>query len=148
MIQLHTLQLIAAEWHRARYPNDGPVHVALNINEEAGEVAKAVRILLDPENNMDCLAGEGTTADICNHAVDEAADVVIGAMVLVGRYIPPSTSIRTLQEAIEAKLTKLSNEEGGHRGSIQLKEITTQLECGCVQIGLPKFKKVCPEHRS
>jgi hypothetical protein len=78
-----TLQHRAAAWHRQAAPTSCAVLVALKGCEEVGEVARAFH-------------GRGSVAD-------EAADVVLAMMVLVGRWYPE----RDLLAMVEEKLDRM-----------------------------------------
>jgi len=98
------LQRRIGDWHRARFPEAEIENVALKLSEEAGEVARAV----NGQVGKNSATGGGSVPD-------EAADVVIAAMVLVERWCP---GVDVLQ-AVENKLTTLTDPESGHPSSVQ-----------------------------
>lgn len=89
------------DWHIGRFPEAEMVHVALKLNEEAGEVGRAVNGL----EGKNSATGGGDV-------IDECADVLISIYVLVGRWF----TREELLEAVETKITMLET-PGAHRAS-------------------------------
>lgn len=97
----------AIDWHRARFPNASAIEVALKLCSEAGELGDAVNGL------------HGGAADryVWNDVKDEAADVIIVLLILLGRYV--GCDEEEIALAVEAKLTKLTT-PGAHRVSMEV----------------------------
>ncbi len=89
-MELEALASMAVAWHRQRFPAAGPQHVALKAVAEFGELLDAIL----PAD----LGGKGNIGE-------EAADVLLTLLVLVGRFYP---SVDLLAE-VRAKLAILAN---------------------------------------
>lgn len=100
---MNDLQLRITEWHKARFPDAEVAHVALKLGEETGEVQSGVNALVGKNS----ATGDGDL-------VGEAADVVICAFVLLGRW----GGGEELLEAVEQKLAILTNPNSGHRAAL------------------------------
>lgn len=99
-----SLQERVTAWHVARFPAAQREHVALKGAEEMGEVASAI--------NGD--AGKNSATGRGGNAAEEAADVVICMLVLLGRWYPE----RDLLTEVERKLAILTDPNSGHRASL------------------------------
>lgn len=97
------LQARLCDWHRERFPDADPFHIFAKLAEETGEVGKA----------MNGLLGE-TSATGGGDVLEEAADVVISVMVLVGRCYGGD-----VLEAVERKLAVLNDPNSGHRAALR-----------------------------
>jgi NTP pyrophosphatase (non-canonical NTP hydrolase) len=89
------IQARVVEWHVARFPACQPWEIALKSMAELGEVAEAMQV-------------ESRRGDV----VEEAADVTVTLMALLGRFYGAD-----LLDAVERKLTILTT-PGAHRHSI------------------------------
>lgn len=98
-MELEALSAMAVSWHRRRFPAAGAVHVALKAVSELGEVVDAIL----PSD----LGGKGDVGE-------EAADVLITLLVLLGRFYP---AVDLLGE-VRAKLAILGNAESGHPAAL------------------------------
>ncbi|MDQ2729780.1 MAG: hypothetical protein M3Y91_18405, partial [Actinomycetota bacterium] len=85
-VETVTLQQRAAAWHRQVAPRSSAVLVALKGCEEVGEVARAFH-------------GRGSVAD-------EAADVVLAMMVLVGRWYPDRDLLAVAEEKLDRMIAE------------------------------------------
>ena len=94
-----SLQQRVVAWHEARFPEAEAVHVALKMAEECGEVASALNALVGKNS----ATGKGLVPE-------EAADVVITALVLLGRWFPGAD----LFAEVERKLAVLTDPESTH----------------------------------
>lgn len=94
----------AVLWHKERFPNAQMSFVALKTCEEAGEVARAVNGL---QGNL-CATGGGSVPE-------EAADVVITLLVLLGRWFPN----HDLLHEVQSKLNILTDPSSNHPASLQ-----------------------------
>jgi NTP pyrophosphatase (non-canonical NTP hydrolase) len=96
------LQDIAVRWHVKRFPEAGPEHVCMKATEELGELAGAVN------------GRVGKNAPRARGDVgEEAADVLITVMILLGRYYPEYS----LMDEVAKKLAILTDPESGHRSA-------------------------------
>ncbi len=102
-----TLQDRVVDWHRRRFPDAGPVHVALKACEEVGELAGAVLGAQDDATST----GDGD-------ALSEAADVMICLMALLGRWGHPVSDCDLLA-AVERKLAILTDPTSSHRSALR-----------------------------
>lgn len=96
------LQEEIAAWHTKRFPDAQSYHVAIKAMEELGEVASEVNG--DLKKNSDDRGGK---------TPEEAADVVICLMVLIGRWYPD----RDLLVEVQKKLDVLTDPNSGHRSA-------------------------------
>ena len=96
------LQGIAVRWHKKRFPEAGPEHVTMKATEELGELAGAVNGRLG-KNSPRARGDVG----------EEAADVVITVLILLGRYYPEID----LKDEVARKLEILNNPASGHRSA-------------------------------
>ena len=87
-----TLQDRVAEWHANRWPDAEPANVIAKLFEEGGEVSRAVN------------TGRGSTEE-------EAGDVGIVMMVLLGRFYPEVNFV----QAIEDRFRYITDPANGHR---------------------------------
>lgn len=93
-------QIVA--WHTKRFPAAQREHVALKTAEEVGEVASAI----NADIGANSATGKGDIAQ-------EAADVIITLMVLMGRWYPE----KDLMKEVAAKLDILTDPNSGHRAA-------------------------------
>ncbi len=98
------LQQRVAEWHARRFPEATMLHVTIKMAEEAGEVASAVLAADDDD-------GRSTGRGI---AWEEAADVAVCLMALLGRWFPD----RDLMAEVERKMAVLTDPLSGHRAAL------------------------------
>lgn len=99
-----TLQQRAANWHSRRFPEAKPYNVALKSGEELGELQKAV--------NSDLIYFVG---DVPHGAPEEAADIMVSLLVLLGRWYSDSD----LLSIVEKKLDLFETVNGGHRACLR-----------------------------
>lgn len=99
------LQYRAKWWHMERFPDAQSYNVMIKATEELGEVARAVNgdLVGDPDRDR-----RGT-------APEEAADVVITLMALLGRWYPEYE----LLDMVEKKLAILCDPNSGHRSALR-----------------------------
>jgi NTP pyrophosphatase (non-canonical NTP hydrolase) len=97
------LQSRAATWHAARFPGCAAEDIVLKAMAELGEVADAV-LARGRDDSHPERAGTVT---------DEAADVVIPLLALVGRF-----TAGDLLAAVDAKLAILEQPGGAHPASL------------------------------
>lgn len=109
----NNLQEEIAAWHTKRFPDAQSYHVAIKAMEELGEVASEVNG--DLKKNSDNRGGK---------TPEEAADVVICLMVLLGRWYPG----RDLLVEVQKKLDVLTDPNSGHRSAV-LPEYTCSSCC-------------------
>lgn len=119
-----TLQQQVATWHAARFPTAAACNLALKAVEELGEVAEALNAEL-----------VGTDADAARGGTvaEEAADVVIVLLGLLGRFYPT----QDLLAHVEAKLAILQDPASGHRSSTRPPAATASAATVCHDCGLP-----------
>lgn len=89
-------------WHRARFPEATREHVVLKVCSEAGELADA---LLGKVGRV--------TASGSGDVPEEAADVAIALLALLGRWYPGVD----LTVLVERKLSTLEDPASGHRSA-------------------------------
>lgn len=109
------LQEEIAAWHTKRFPDAESYHVAIKAMEELGEVASEVNG--DLKKNSDDRGGK---------TPEEAADVVICLMVLLGRWYPG----RDLLVEVQKKLDVLTDPDSGHRSAALPEPKKTCKNCG------------------
>lgn len=100
------LQQRVAAWHADRFPAAQPYNVMLKAVEELGELAEAVNGTCTADLSDKVTARRGDVPD-------EAADVAVTLLVLLGRWFAPAD----LLEAVEAKLAILTDPDSGHRSA-------------------------------
>lgn len=96
------LQEEIAAWHTKRFPDAQSYHVVIKAMEELGEMASEVNG--DLKKNSDNRGGKTS---------EEAADVVVCLMVLIGRWYPG----RDLLVEVQKKLDILTDPNSGHRSA-------------------------------
>jgi len=96
------LQERVATWHGERFPNATMLHVAVKMAEECGEVASAV-LALDDDRTA---TGRGVVWE-------EAADVAVCLLVLLGRWFPEFD----LLAEVDRKFAILTDPTSGHRAA-------------------------------
>lgn len=101
--EISRLQERVAEWHAARFPDATMLHVVAKMAEECGEVASAV-----------LSAAEGDAATGKGIVQEEAADVAITLLVILGRWF----SNFDLLAEVERKLAILTDPTSGHPASL------------------------------
>lgn len=99
IMELEALASMAVAWHRQRFPAAGAVHIALKAASELGELLDAIL----PAD----LGGKGDVGE-------EAADVLICILALLGRFYP---AVDLLAE-VRAKLAILGNSDSGHPSAL------------------------------
>lgn len=99
---MERFQDAAVQWHEKRFPDAGPEHVVMKAMEELGELAGAVNGRLG--KNSPRARGE---------VGEEAADVAITILVLLGRWFPEVS----WEAEVREKLSILTDPTSGHRSA-------------------------------
>ena len=103
-LSIDSLQTLAVNWHKQKFPDAKLEHVGLKLCEESGEVASAINGLVGTAS----ATGKG-------YVLDESADVLIALLVILGRW--RFDSMESLCDAAERKLEILLT-PGAHPASI------------------------------
>lgn len=101
-----SLQADIGYWHRRRFPDATIEQVGLKLAEEAGEVAEAINAVI---------GGNSSRTAKKSDIIEEAADVVIVAMVLLERFAQAD-----LLDAVSVKFAVLTDPNGGHPAALAI----------------------------
>ena len=95
-MELEALASMAVAWHRQRFPAACPQHVAMKAAAELGELLDAIL----PSD----LGGKGDVGE-------EAADVFLTLLVLLGRFYPSVDLLADVQAALAFVATDMPEPE-------------------------------------
>ncbi len=102
-----SLQQIAGDWHRKRFPDATDYMVLAKAMEELGEVGQALNAKWAENMPTD-------RAYLAGNIAAECADVAICLLVLLDRWVPNAD----LNVEIAKKLSVLNNPHSGHRAAL------------------------------